>query len=166
MLQNRFSTIALCLLAAACAEQPSGSGNPSADITTSDGSGRTPADAQENPADKTRSESATFALAGTGWLTIGGDGAVQTTYFDPEGRYRDFRNGELLGEGDWERGPEGRVCFEPDAGRGACWTTSEIDEDGEASATDGEGRTIAIKRVTYLPQEPEASGDGETGRGR
>ncbi|MGJ8598287.1 hypothetical protein, partial [Sulfitobacter sp.] len=71
-----------------------------------------------------------IAMGGTGWLTIGNDGAVQTTFLDSDGRFRDFRNGELLAEGNWERMPDERLCFEPDAGRGDCWEVEAPDADG------------------------------------
>ncbi|MHA7820848.1 MAG: hypothetical protein ACX930_14470 [Erythrobacter sp.] len=91
-----------------------------------------------------------IAVSESGWLTVGTDGAVQTTFFDADGRYRDLRNGELFGEGNWQQRPDGKVCFEPDSGRGACWETDAADENGEANATDGDGKTITIKRITYV----------------
>jgi len=97
----------------------------------------------------------------TGWLTIGSDGAVQTTYFDSDGRYRDRRNGEPVAQGSWRRGPDDRLCFEPDAGRGACWSIDEPDEDGVAIAEDADGKTIAIRRVAYLPPEGEGGNTSE-----
>ena len=59
-------------------------------------------------------------MAGTAWLTVGTDGAVQTTLIDADGRYRDMRNGELFGEGTWQLLPNGTICFEPETGVGAC----------------------------------------------
>lgn len=97
-----------------------------------------------------------ITVAESGWLTVGTDGAVQTTFFDPDGRYRDLRNGEPFGEGAWEQRPDGKVCFEPDSGRGACWETDQADENGEAKATNGDGKSIVIKQITYLaPPEVE-----------
>lgn len=99
-----------------------------------------------------------IAMAGTGWLTIGNDGAVQTTFLDSDGRYRDFRNGELLAEGGWERAPDDRLCFEPDAGRGACWVTKAPDADGSILVTDADGKSVEIKRVAYIaPTDVEDS---------
>ncbi len=100
-----------------------------------------------------------IAVARTGWLTIGSDGAVQITHFDPQGRYRDLRNGEMVAQGNWQRGPENRLCFEPDAGRGECWTIGDVDEEGEAIATDSDGKTIAIRRVAYLPPQSDAASE-------
>lgn len=98
-----------------------------------------------------------ISVSESGWLTVGNDGAVQTTFFDADGRYRDLRNGEPFAEGSWEQRPDGRVCFEPDSGRGDCWETDKADENGEASATNGDGKVVAIKQITYLapPQEEE-----------
>ncbi|MGB3710234.1 MAG: hypothetical protein WA985_00940 [Erythrobacter sp.] len=146
---------------APAADEKAGSGDEMASDGGS-GAGADPASALpgDNEEAPDESEGEAFVIADTGWLTIGTDGAVQTTYFDADGRYRDLRNGEPAGEGAWRRGPEGRVCFVPDAGRGACWTTEDVDDEGEATATDGEGRTIAIRRIAYLPPEDE---DGEGG---
>ena len=95
----------------------------------------------------------TVPMAGTAWLTVGTDGAVQTTLIDAEGRYRDIRNGELFGEGGWQQRPDGRVCFEPDTGVGACWETETTDEDGVVVAINGDDRRIELKRVTYTAPE-------------
>ena len=105
-------------------------------------------------------------MAATGWLSIGGDGAVQTTFFDADGRYRDWRNGAQLASGNWTKRSDGRICFEPDAGLGDCWKIDPPDKNGEAIATDSEGKSIAIRQVTYIapaepaePAAPDASPD-------
>lgn len=100
------------------------------------------------------------AVAGTAWLTVGTDGAVQTTFLDAGGRYRDFRNGEPLFEGTWEQRPEGSVCFQPDNGVGACWELGRPESDGTLIATNGEDRRIEIKRITYTapPSDDETGG--------
>lgn len=105
----------------------------------------------------------TIAMAGTGWLTVGTDGAVQTTFIDADGRYRDLRNGTLLAEGNWQQRPDGAVCFEPDAGIGECWTTSATSDDGTIVATDGDGKRIEITQVTYIPPSAEESGEESIG---
>ena len=115
------------------------------------GVGDTAATAADPSATPTaNSSSADIVSAESGWLTVGKDGAVQTTFFDTGGRYRDLRNGELFAEGSWEKRPDGRVCFEPDDGLGACWETSSADENGDAMATNDDGKTIAIRRITYI----------------
>ena len=99
-------------------------------------------------------------MAATGWLSIGGDGAVQTTFFAADGRYRDWRNGAQLASGNWTKRSDGRICFEPDAGLGDCWEIDPPDKNGEAIATDSEGKSIAIRQVTYIaPAEPIESSD-------
>ena len=95
----------------------------------------------------------TIAMAGTAWLSVGTDGAVQRTLIDEGGRYRDIRNGELFGEGSWEQRPDGKVCFEPDTGLGACWQTESADADGTVIATNDDDRRIELKRVTYTAPE-------------
>ncbi|WP_407875644.1 hypothetical protein [Qipengyuania nanhaisediminis] len=121
----------------------------------SDSAASTPA-AEQPP---TEEEAGTeIAMAGTAWLTVGTDGAVQTTFVDEDGRYRDFRNSEPFGQGSWEQRPDGTICFEPDSGTGACW---EIEPDGSETdifATDSEGRRIDIKRITYAPPQDDEDG--------
>ncbi len=132
-----------------------------ADETSSDSSGGN--GGSESASDNSENDRSgqDVAVSETGWLTVGTDGAVQTTFFDAGGRYRDLRNGALLAEGMWEQRPDGTVCFEPDAGLGACWETGSEDETGTVIATNGDGKRIEIKRVTYLaPPAPEEGEDG------
>lgn len=138
---------ATALLAlAACAEQVEEGADESAAATPE--AGATPSDEPSADTD--------IKVAESGWLTVGSDGAVQTTFFDADGRYRDLRNGEPFGTGSWEQRPDGKVCFEPDSGRGACWKTGKADENGEASATNDDGKRITIKQITYIaPPETE-----------
>ena len=113
-----------------------------------------PADAPEGASSDAETEATASQMvigAESGWLTIGTDGAVQTTFLDTGARYRDFRNSELLAEGTWEVREDGALCFEPDAGRGDCWEIGAADENGAAVATNSDGKVIEIKRVTYLP---------------
>jgi hypothetical protein len=147
-------TVSAALLLTGCAE---GAGDAatevSADASGSDAGGEQAAE----------EESQTIAMAETGWLTVSEDGAVQTTFFDTGGRYRDFRNGEAMGEGDWEQRPNGELCLEPDEGLGACWETGQTEEDGSAIVTNEDGARVEIKRVTYVPPETdenEDEGDG------
>jgi hypothetical protein len=90
-------------------------------------------------------------VAETGWLTISRSGAVQTTFFDADGTYRDYRDGKAVGAGTWERGADGAVCFMPEAAPETCWTMRSQDEEGEVTATGPDGRTIAIRRIAYRP---------------
>ena len=157
MTSQRMFLVPIAALAAltvsACAAEPSG-----------DSSGG--AEASESGSDNSQSArlGQDVAISETGWLTVGSDGAVQTTFFDAGGRYRDLRNGALLAQGMWEQRPDGTVCFEPDAGLGACWETGSEDETGTVIATNGDGKRIEIKRVTYLaPPAPEADEAVEEG---
>lgn len=120
-----------------------------------------PAETDAPSNETTESVRDVLITAESGWLTIGGDGAVQTTFFDAGGRYRDLRNGALLAEGSWELREDASVCFEPDAGRGACWQIGAVDDNGTAIATDPDGKQIEIRRVTYVAPPPaEDGGDG------
>ncbi|KEO85569.1 hypothetical protein EH30_13710 [Erythrobacter sp. JL475] len=111
--------------------------------------------------DKAAQRGRDISFSETAWLTVGVDGAVQTTFFDADGRYRDLRNGALTAQGGWERRGDGMLCFEPDTGSGACWDTGPVDDKGEAIATDTAGKRIAIKRVAYIA--PAASDAAEAG---
>lgn len=121
-----------------------------------------PAETQAPAADnKAEQRGRDISFSETAWLTVGVDGAVQTTFFDADGRYRDLRNGALAAQGGWERRGDGMLCFEPDTGSGACWDTGPVDDKGEAIATDTAGKRIAIKRVAYIA--PAASDTAEAG---
>ena len=147
------SSAALALFAAlALAACDDASGSGATDALT--GSGDSEPAAEESPAN------VSLPVAESGWLTVGADGAVQTTFFDAGGRYRDFRNGAPFGTVKWEQRPDGTVCFEPDEGAGACWETGPPNKDGEVIATDSDGNAISIKRITYVapPSEDEDEG--------
>jgi len=98
-------------------------------------------------------------MADTGWLSVGDDGAVQTTFLDTAGRYRDFRNGVAADTGDWEQRPDGSLCFSPDAGDGGCWTPESPDKDGSLIVTNAGGKRVEIKRITYTAPSPNDSSD-------
>lgn len=163
MFSHRFSIVSGAALTVAflagCSEPQGGAGDQSAPVVAPELSDTSPSEDADGGNGESGAEQ--LAIEGTAWLTIGGDGSVQTTFLDPEGRYRDLRDGVPLAEGSWLRDPDGRLCFEPDAGRGACWTFGDIGEDGEAIATDGEGKTIAIKRVAYRPPESDSEANEE-----
>lgn len=137
-------------LALAACDESSSSG--AADVLT--GGGEAAPTAEETP------DTVSLPVAESGWLTVGADGAVQTTFFDAGGRYRDLRNGEPFAQGKWEQRPDGKICFEPDEGAGSCWTTASPDDNGEVIATDDDGMAIAIKRITYVapPSDEEDGG--------
>ncbi len=101
-------------------------------------------------------------MAKTGWVAIGADGAVYTTFFDPDGTYRDFRNGDPVQQGSWERREDARLCLIP-AGeqvRGECWSTGAVDDEGNMRTVDGTGRAIELRRVTYIaPAVPAQDND-------
>lgn len=153
ILSHRMSFAApVCLLLAACA--PSAEGDESAEAETDGGESANPS-----------ASVSALSVAETGWLTVGQDGAVQTTFFDGDGRYRDLRNGAELAGGQWEQRADGTICFEPDAGLGACWQTGAADDNGTIVATNSDGKSIAIKQVTYAAPsggESEAVTDAVT----
>lgn len=145
------TTTALLLAAALTACAPEG-GDASTDAVAGEQGDTT----QDAP-------SSTLVLSETGWLTVGSDGAVQTTFFDANGRYRDLRNGQLVAGGQWELRPPRTVCFEPDSGVGACWETGALDADGSATVTNGDGKAIEIKRVTYIAAPAEDADESAGG---
>ncbi|MEM7779518.1 MAG: hypothetical protein AAF697_03890 [Pseudomonadota bacterium] len=114
-------------------------------------------DAEASASSASGTSSSTISVSGTGWLTVGSDGAVQTTFFDVDGRYRDLRNGSLFAGGTWEQRGDGTICFEPDAGLGACWKPGSADENGTAIATNSESKSIAIKQVTFIAAPADES---------
>lgn len=123
-------------------------------------------DATEAPAEdasatgsESGGEASIIPMAETGWLTVGEDGAVFTTFLDAGGTYRDFRNGSPWQTGTWQRREDGRLCFVPDAADrvGGCWTTGELSEDGTMKATNQDDKAIELKRVTYLAPEAAES---------
>lgn len=144
-------TCALAItILSACSE---GTGNGSGSGSGSGSSNASSVDAKAVADEEKENDSRAIPMTETGWLSVGRDGSVQTTFFDSGGRYRDFRNGELWGEGGWEQRPDGSVCFEPDTGAGACWETGEPEEDGSIIITDEDGAKVEIQRVTYIAPE-------------
>ena len=121
--------------------------------------GNSSAEATETPESAAENSSEAILMADTAWLSVGSDGSVQTTFIDPGGRYRDFRNGVAADTGSWEGRPDGTVCFTPDEGRGDCWSSSALEEDGSALVTSAEGKRVEIKRITYIA--PPAEGDSD-----
>ena len=118
--------------------------------TEEDGAGVASAETAEAPESVAENPSEAILMADTAWLSVGSDGSVQTTFLDPGGRYRDFRNGIAADTGSWEARPDGAVCFNPDDGRGDCWTSSAFESDGSAIITSADGKRVELKRITYV----------------
>jgi len=114
------------------------------------GAGDSGAETSGAPENVAENPSEAILMADTAWLSVGSDGSVQTTFLDPGGRYRDFRNGVVADAGNWEGRPDGTVCFNPDEGRGDCWTSSAFEADGSAVVTSAEGKRVKLKRITYI----------------
>jgi len=127
--------------------------------SSEDGSAASEAEALQETAASNGSVKEAILMADTGWLSVGSDGAVQTTLFDPDGRYRDFRNGEAADSGAWQQRPDGSICFTPDTGQGDCWTTDGLEADGSAVVTSASGKRVEIKQITYTAPPVE---DDET----
>lgn len=97
-------------------------------------------------------------MAGTAWSANDGDGAVYTTFIDPDGGYRDFRDGQLWQTGSWDQPGSNRLCYRPDnAGEDEdgrrCWTVRPPGEDGVMTAVDEDGREVVVRSVEYTPPE-------------
>jgi hypothetical protein len=104
---------------------------------------------------------ARIVLSETAWLSVSRDGAVFTTFLDPDGRYRDLRNGETIYSGSWFETPAGELCFQPDTGGAGCWAIGAPGDDRMVRATDGKGRDIALRRIAYAPprRDPDPGSD-------
>lgn len=159
----RASVLLFCtLLVAACSGGDESSTNETDSATGEEAAAS--ADAAPSEAETTPSESQSEAggdastsvedmtLPQTAWRATGEDGAIYTTFFDPDGVYRDMKNGELWGDGTWERLPDGRVCFTPaEEGRsGDCWSLGRETRDGTMRVTRDDGREVELLRVTYI----------------
>ena len=104
-----------------------------------------------------------ITMAGTAWDAIDSNGAVYTTFIDPEGTYRDFRDGEMWQTGSWDRPGGNRICYKPDdpieeEGSRLCWTVRPPGEDGVMVAIDENGREVTVRQVEYV--EPEDASEG------
>ena len=103
------------------------------------------------------------AFSSTAWRAIAEDGARYVTEIDPDGTYRDLRNGDPWQDGAWsyEDGPEAKMlCFTPDDENGVerCWQPGRI-TDGTLVATNAAGRRIELEPVDYtLPEDNEDDG--------
>ncbi len=90
----------------------------------------------------------------TAWLSVSADGAVYSTFLDPDGRYRDVRDGAVVYTGSWEQNAARELCFRPDQGAGGCWSHGAPGLDGVMQARSRAGRTIALKRISYTAPVP------------
>ena len=120
-----------------------------------------PAEGQETAAGSSTPDS----FAESAWLTRAEDGARFVTYFDPDGTYRDMRNGDFLQAGSWTYadGPGGKqICLEPDADGSVkmCWQPDTMDGD-TMTATGPEDRRIELERTTYVAPEDEGGAAAE-----
>ena len=111
-----------------------------------------------------------LAMAETAWLSVSADGSVYSTYLDPDGRYRDTSNGEVVFAGSWEQSTPGQLCFNPDAGESVCWAHKSPGLGGVMRATHPDGHAIELKRIAYAPpEEPreaaEESSESEANEG-
>lgn len=128
------------------------------------------ATAPSEPSEAAQPEETTsdLTLAESGWLVVGEDGAVYTTMLDPDGTYRDFRNGEALQSGEWEKRQADEVCFVPsDNGKaGDCWTLGSLERDNTVRATDSEDRPVELRKISYVgPGEGDGEEDGDQDSG-
>ena len=126
--------------------------------------------APSEPSEAAQPEETTsdLTLAESGWLVVGEDGAVYTTMLDSDGTYRDFRNGEALQSGEWEKRQADEVCFVPsDNGKaGDCWTLGTLERDNTVRATDSEDRAIELRKISYVgPGEGDGEGDDQDDQG-
>lgn len=140
------ATIAL----AACAEEQ--------------GTGGEGAPASESTNEANSDNGTSLTLAESGWLVVGEDGAVYTTMLDPDGSYRDFRNGDPLQSGEWEKRESGELCFIPseDGKAGDCWTLGQLERDNTVRATDSEDRPVELRKISYVgPGEGDETPDSE-----
>ena len=96
-------------------------------------------------------------FAATAWRAIAEDGARYTTYLDPDGTYRDLRNGDPWQSGSWSYSDseQGKIlCFSPAEENGIerCWEPVRMT--GKTMRAEGDsGRSIELERVDYEPAE-------------
>jgi hypothetical protein len=109
-------------------------------------------------------EPAPEIFSATAWRAVAEDGARYTTYLDPDGTYRDLRNGDPWQTGSWTYDEGARpklLCFTPDDENAIerCWEPGRMSGDTMRAESDG-GLTIELERVDYeLPAEGEPAED-------
>ena len=96
------------------------------------------------------------------WRATAADGARFTTLLDPEGRYRDLRNGDPWQAGSWELDGEERLCFLPDGDDGVlrCWQPERMDGRDVMIASNESGRRIRLERADYSPPDEDKDDGG------
>lgn len=152
----RFLTPLAILALAGCAPDDAGS------------EGSSESEASETPSEAGAGEetggtaiaSRPMLVANTGWLSVGADGSVQTTFLDADGRYRDFRNGVAADTGSWERRPDGAFCMQPDAGKSACWSADRPAKDGSIMVSSDDAKRVELKPITYSPPADDGADGG------
>ncbi|MEE4153555.1 MAG: hypothetical protein V2I27_05305 [Erythrobacter sp.] len=103
-----------------------------------------------------------ISMPGTAWLSVSREGYAYQTFIDPDGRYRDYRDGALVFTGTWREDTTGELCFAPDEGAGKCWSFGGPQPDGSLRVTDEDGREVILRRITYTPRvEDDAEGEDE-----
>lgn len=158
---NRRNTalISISLLLAACTAAES-----EEDVSTV---GEEGAEASPSPA---VSGSIPDEMGGTAWRTASESGALLATYLDPDGTYRDLRNGGPFGTGSWAYtdGARGKLlCFTPSAETDndgedgtttepieTCWETSRV-RDGKMVVTGPGGKRVELTSIAYAPTANE-----------
>ncbi|MEX0341943.1 MAG: hypothetical protein AB3N06_05105, partial [Erythrobacter sp.] len=99
----------------------------------------------------------------TAWRAVAADGARYTTFLDPDGTYRDLRNGDHWQTGSWTYSgdTQGRIlCFTPSDENGVelCWEPDRMSGDTLRAESDS-GVTIELERVEYvLPDDADTAG--------
>ncbi|MXO86667.1 hypothetical protein GRI38_11590 [Altererythrobacter aurantiacus] len=117
----------------------------------------------QNAAPVEEAESVT-QFQNTAWRSISEDGARFTTYFDPDGTYRDLRNGDPYQTGTWEFSDGETLCFFPEeeGNRGDCWNTGALRGDTLSATRVRDEFRIELERVDYAaPDTGEEDGGGE-----
>ena len=94
-------------------------------------------------------------FASTAWRFRTADGARFTTFIDPDGLYRDVRNGDAWQEGNWtysDADDAGALCFLPDDENGIerCWEPGRMTGD-TMKVSGANGKEIELERVEYAP---------------
>ena len=138
------------MLLASCSAPPEGGDSVEEEAA---GAGQTASD----------SSGSDIVFAESGWLVVGEDGAVYTTMLDPDGTYRDFRDGEALDTGTWQKRDDGELCFTPakEGRTGECWALGKLEEGGTVRATADSGLETILTRVAYNAPDDSSEADGE-----
>ena len=149
-----YSIVVIPLLVAACSPADTGNeSNESAAAALEDGIDGGEAEQPGKSADLAKSPD----LERTAWRAIAADGAVYTTFLDPDGRYRDLRNGDAWRDGNWHRNDDGQLCFTPadENLAGDCWTLKKPNSNGVMRATNNADLSIRLQQVTYIAPDDQ-----------